>query len=168
MTCNISVSVMPILFSLPFMFIYLLCMKKVYSIQLWYYLYSRILRTFVNISSAKEEKVRRSFFRKDLLYFSFKLLSLFFFRTFSVEDLQGLFSWTRPISFIFSYHPFHAFQEQSLVTASCEWRKEFDSYYVYSPSIYAIMNPEFINSLEHNSVVVMSHTTLWIFAQKLR
>ena len=81
MTCNISVSVMPILFSLPFMFIYLLCMKKVYSIQLWYYLYSRILRTFVNISSAKEEKVRRSFFRKDLLYFSFKLLSLFFFRT---------------------------------------------------------------------------------------
>ena len=81
MTCNISVSVMSILFSLPFMFIYLLCMKKVYSIQLWYYLYSRILRTFVNISSAKEEKVRRSFFRKDLLYFSFKLLSLFFFRT---------------------------------------------------------------------------------------
>ena len=81
MTCNISVSVMPILFSLPFMFIYLLCMKKVYSIQLWYYLYSRILRTFVNISSAKVEKVRRSFFRKDLLYFSFKLLSLFFFRT---------------------------------------------------------------------------------------
>ena len=81
MTCNISVSVMPILFSLPFMFIYLLCMKKVYSIQLWYYLYSRILRTFVNISSAKEEKVRRSFFRKDLLFFSFKLLSLFFFRT---------------------------------------------------------------------------------------
>ena len=81
MTCNISVSVMPILFSLPFMFIYLLCMKKVYSIQLWYYLYSRILRTFVNISSAKEEKVRRSFFRKDRLYFSFKLLSLFFFRT---------------------------------------------------------------------------------------
>ena len=81
MTCNISVSVMPILFSLPFMFIYLLCMKKVYSKQLWYYLYSRILRTFVNISSAKEEKVRRSFFRKDLLYFSFKLLSLFFFRT---------------------------------------------------------------------------------------
>ena len=81
MTCNISISVMPILFSLPFMFIYLLCMKKVYSIQLWYYLYSRILRTFVNISSAKEEKVRRSFFRKDLLYFSFKLLSLFFFRT---------------------------------------------------------------------------------------
>ena len=81
MTCNISVSVMPILFSLPFMFIYLLCMKKVYSIQLWYYLYSRILQTFVNISSAKEEKVRRSFFRKDLLYFSFKLLSLFFFRT---------------------------------------------------------------------------------------
>ena len=81
MTCNISVSEMPILFSLPFMFIYLLCMKKVYSIQLWYYLYSRILRTFVNISSAKEEKVRRSFFRKDLLFFSFKLLSLFFFRT---------------------------------------------------------------------------------------
>ena len=81
MTCNISVSVMPILFSLPFMFIYLLCMKKVYSIQLWYYLSSRTLRTFVNISSAKEEKVRRSFFRKDLLYFSFKLLSLFFFRT---------------------------------------------------------------------------------------
>ena len=81
MTCNISVSVMPILFSLPFMFIYLLCMKKVYSIQLWYYLYSRILRTFVNISSAKVEKVPRSFFRKDLLYFSFKLLSLFFFRT---------------------------------------------------------------------------------------
>ena len=81
MTCNISVSVMPILFSLPFMFIYLLCMKKVYSIQLWYYLYSRILRTFVKISSAKEEKVRRSFFRKDRLYFSFKLLSLFFFRT---------------------------------------------------------------------------------------
>ena len=81
MTCNISVSVMSILFSLPFMFIYLLCMKKVYSIQLWYYLYSRILRTFVNISSAKEEKVRRSFFRKDRLYFSFKLLSLFFFRT---------------------------------------------------------------------------------------
>ena len=81
MTCNISVSVMSILLSLPFMFIYLLCMKKVYSIQLWYYLYSRILRTFVNISSAKEEKVRRSFFRKDRLYFSFKLLSLFFFRT---------------------------------------------------------------------------------------
>ena len=63
-----------------------------------------------------------------------------------VEDLQGLFSWTRPISFIFSYHPFHAFQEQSLVTASCEWRKEFDSYYVYSPSIYAI-NESWIHEL---------------------
>ena len=50
-------------------------------IHIFIYIYSRILRTFVNISSAKEEKVRRSFFRKDLLYFSFKLLSLFFFRT---------------------------------------------------------------------------------------
>ena len=73
MTFNISVSVMSIFSSLLFRFLLPKSsgMKIVYSIQFWFYLCNQILRTIVNVSSAKEKIVYTLIFD-----FSFQVRSL--------------------------------------------------------------------------------------------
>ena len=53
----------------------------------------------------------------------------------SVGNLQGSFALARPMSFVFPYHPFGPEEIRFLC--------------MFTKSLYAIMNPEFMNSLEH-------------------
>ena len=54
-----------------------------------------------------------------------------------VGNLQGAFALARPISFVFSYHPFDPSQEQNLLTCSYGWGRKLD-FYEYLLKIYML------------------------------